>query len=701
MKVTWVLDVIVAVPLKKTFHYLLPEDMREGDMGAAAWVGRRVAVEFGRRKMVGIVRGIFSETDHVAKLKPVSMVLDAKPLVTSELLRFVEEAALYYFTPLGEAIKTVLPLLLSEDAKSLKKSGFIEKVSEIKGTKVSSKKNTKSDDAEVHGDWNKTLTMREEQKTAVTRIRRSLVTKDKGRFLLYGVTGSGKTEVYLECIETCLQQGQSALVLVPEIALTPQLWDRFAYRLQVQGFSDQLAIIHSALSPKERAAHWYAIARGEKRVVMGARSALFAPIHSLGLLIVDEEHDASYKQEEGFRYHARDMALLRAHRAEAVCVLGSATPSLESFADKRNIQLSMRERGTGVSMPDLHLIDMRRYKPNENGFTHPMFEALKETLSQGEQALLFLNRRGYAGQVMCVSCGEGVKCPLCKVSLSEHHKRNVFACHYCEFECERFTSCKSCGEASLVRVGTGTERVEDALLDWLSREFPDVKVARLDRDVVQTKKLEQVLRAFRERKMGVLVGTQMIAKGHDLPHVTMAGVLSIDHAITLPDFRATEKTLQLLLQVAGRSGRGEKKGRVYIQTHQPDHMLFKYAVKHDYTGFLMHEHSIREETGFPPFGRLSLVRVDAFVQRLALETSASLTKQMADDIRRWGWNIQVLGPMPAPMFQLKGRFRYHILLRAIDRNKMHALLKIYVDKMERLPKQVRWSVDMDPVSLLN
>ena len=514
-------------------------------------------------------------------------------------------------------------------------------------------------------------------------------------FLLHGVTGSGKTEVYLRVIATALEAGRTALVLVPEISLTPQLAARFRAR-----FGDLVAILHSGLTESARLGEWSRLRRGEARIAVGARSAVFAPLTDLGVIVVDEEHDGSFKQDEGVRYHARDVALVRAQRAGAVCVLGSATPSLESAAHAERgtyRKLTLTVRPTARPMPSVEIIDLRMFLPDgEAMLSAPLRAAIGETLAAGDQTILFLNRRGFATFVLCRACGHSFRCPHCSVSLTYHRHSDRLSCHYCGFQQRVPDICPKCGARETIeRKGLGTEKVAEAVAEG----FPGARVTRLDRDVATGAKIEAVLARVARREVDVLVGTQMVTKGHDFPGVTLVGVLCADTGLNLPDFRASERTFQLLAQVAGRAGRGDKPGRVLVQTYRPDSPAVVSAAAHDYASFFTAESAAREELGYPPHGRLIAVRIDGAdaheVERVARRL-AELAEVAAH--REVAGAVEVRGPVPAPIERLRNRTRWQIWLRSGDR---HALRRVARSLLAvEIASTVRVGLDVDPISAM-
>ena len=510
-------------------------------------------------------------------------------------------------------------------------------------------------------------------------------------FLLHGVTGSGKTEVYLRVIAGALAAGKTALVLVPEISLTPQLAARFRAR-----FGEQVAILHSGLTEQARLGEWSRLRRGQARIAVGARSAVFAPLASVGVIVVDEEHDGSFKQEEGVRYHARDVALVRAQRAGAVCVLGSATPSLESFANAQRGQfhlLSLTQRPTARPLPAVDIVDLRKHIPDGEGMlSNVLRAAIGEALAAGDQTILFLNRRGFATFVLCRACGHSFRCPYCSVSLTYHRHSDRLTCHYCGYVRRIPDACPECkGADTIVRKGLGTEKIADAV----ATEFAGARVARLDRDVASGAKVEAVLARVARREVDILVGTQMVTKGHDFPGVTLVGVLCADTGLDLPDFRASERTFQLLAQVAGRAGRGERAGRVIVQTYRPGAAAVTAAAAHDYSRFFEAESAARAELGYPPHGRLIAVRIDGSDPN-AVVTAARRLADVAEVLAVPG--VELRGPVPAPLEKLRGRTRWQIWLRGAERQALRRVARAMA--AAEVAGSVRVALDVDPISTL-
>ncbi len=534
------------------------------------------------------------------------------------------------------------------------------------------------------------------QTQALETIREGVASRQFGGVLLHGVTGSGKTAVYLAAMRSVLDAGRSAILLVPEIGLTPAV----AADLH-QTFGEEVAILHSALSNQERAEQWHRIKRGEARMVVGTRSAVFAPVSDLALIIVDEEHDSSYKQEETPRYHARDVAVMRAKMANAVVVLGSATPSLESYFNatrNKYALIQLPDRVEQRPLPEVEIIDMRQEfqeTGHEQVISRKLAEEIKERLVRHEQVMVLLNRRGYSPVVLCRTCGKSLECRNCAIALTHHKRARKMECHYCGYTAPVPQHCVHCGSEYVYFLGTGSEKLEELLHGM----FPQARIVRLDRDTVRGREdFERVLSALNEGELDLLVGTQMIAKGHDIHGVTLVGVVGADMALGMPDFRAAERTFQLLTQVAGRAGRGDTPGKVIFQTFFPDHYAVQYAAQHDFTGFYDKELRFRSWMHYPPYSALANVLVRSDKLDDALRWSGILGKWF-DKTRHEG--IRVLGPAPAPILRLKQDYRYHFVLKSASREKLNALLRSMLVHAvsERIPR-TQVIVDVDAVWLM-
>lgn len=740
--------VALPVPLGRAFSYTL-------GVGLVAHPGARVVVEFGRQKCLGVVLDSSdSAPENVAleKLKPILEVLDEEPILPAELMEFLRDLAKYYLVPIGDVMRLALPVLERKLASQIEKvhgkklraagrlistvrlttpdqptpeglspqaTALIERLRELESASVrtlaASFKSARAIVKRLEERGFVTVTREEQeepdrfltgtvapdaprelnrgQDAAKRALSAALASGDGGGFLLDGITASGKTEVYLQAASEALALGRGVLILVPEIALTPQLIARFRARL-----GDDIAAVHSELTDKARLAMWRGIRENRLRVVVGARSAIFAPIVNLGLVCVDEEHDPSYKQEERVRYHARDMALLRAQKARAVCVLGSATPSLASEAlvarDKlKRLVLSERAH-TGALLPRIELVDLKRFGPGPTQsplLSLPLHRAMEQNLKEGGQTILFLNRRGFAPSYLCESCGAIAHCPDCSVPLTLHRAAGErLVCHYCAYSRSLPKVCEECGHSTFLLEGAGTEQIETLI----EKAFPTARVARLDRDVAGGTKSASVLDRMRSREIDILVGTQMVTKGHDLPGVTLVGVLNADTALSMPDFRAAERTFQLLVQVAGRAGRHDRPGKVLIQTRSPEHPALVAAQSHDVRAFIEFELNARLESNFPPFAQLALVRFEGMDESQVREESSRLARIA----HAHSPSIEILGPAPAPIARIQNRYRYRFMIRAASRAPLReALLRALRTKMT---SKVRLSIDIDPQNLL-
>ncbi|PNQ83733.1 primosomal protein N' [Paenibacillus polymyxa] len=608
-----------------------------------------------------------------------------------------------------------LPLPLKEVMTSLGVSAATVKALEDKGYVL-------QEDVEVFRDPYRgrnfkptdPLPLTAEQQSVYERIVRQLDMREQGAYLLHGVTGSGKTEIYLQTIQRCIEQNRQAIVLVPEISLTPQMVERFKGR-----FGDQVAVMHSRLSGGERYDEWRKIREGRVKVAIGARSAVFAPFRELGLIIMDEEHETSYKQEETPKYHARDVAIRRAHQHGAVVILGSATPSLESYYAARSqsndefapLLLEMPTRALGNTLPEVHIMDMREElrAGNRSMFSRALHNGIAERLERKEQTVLLLNRRGHSTFVMCRSCGYVAGCPDCDISLTYHQRSNNLRCHYCGYSEPVPQTCPECGSEHIRYFGTGTQRVEEEL----AKLFPGIRVVRMDVDTTTEKNAhEKLLKQFRDKKADVLLGTQMVAKGLDFPDVTLVGVITADSALNLPDFRAAEKTFQLLTQVAGRAGRHQLPGEVFVQSYTPEHYSVVHASRHDYSSFVREELKHRRNLHYPPYCRLILVTFSheqlPVLVRLAENYSATLQGRARQ--RGWFGNmdrltsdvLDILGPVASPISRIKNRYRFQCMIKWRGNIDAIGLAQQVADEMAESAQAQKLliSLDVDPQMLM-
>ncbi|MBC2214315.1 primosomal protein N' [Listeria welshimeri] len=531
-----------------------------------------------------------------------------------------------------------------------------------------------------------------DQQTACWKITAAT---EQETFLIHGVTGSGKTEIYLQTIEAKLKEGKEAIVLVPEISLTPQMVERFKSR-----FGSEVAVLHSALSSGEKYDEWRKIERKEARVVVGARSAVFAPLENLGIIIIDEEHEASYKQEDNPRYHARDVAIWRANKYQCPVVLGSATPSLESFARAKKGVYTLIELPSRVNdraMPEVSVVDMREElrKENRTEFSTELLEKIKDRIAKKEQTVLMLNRRGYSSFVMCRDCGYVVECPNCDISLTYHQSSNQMKCHYCGHEERVPQKCPSCKGEHIRYFGTGTQKVEESL----TKLIPEARVIRMDVDTTRTKGAhEKLLKSFRNHEADILLGTQMIAKGLDFPDITLVGVLNADTMLHLPDFRASERTFQLLTQVSGRAGRHERMGEVVVQSYNPEHYSIEFAKKHDFIGFYNHEMQLRKMGSYPPFYYLTMINVSDENEMKAIRT----IQEMAQFLRgKLGPDAVVLGPVPSTITRIKNKYRYQCIIKYKIEPDLKKELKTLITHYQKdQQKGLTITIDVQPYVLM-
>ena len=767
-------EVAVARPFMSTLAYRLPETV-----GAGVQPGQRVRVPMGRRRVIGIVDRVGGAPK--AGLRDILEVLDDAPVLDAELLDLCRWVADYYVAPLGIVLRAALPPgLMGEatdgrDAPPVRTRRVIRLVKELptlaardEALSRSPRQREAFETLEAMGGESATTHLTGQlgfshsilnalvtkglaevadevvtrdpfaglgsataerhqptaaQATVMAALSGAALAQKPEVVLLHGVTGSGKTLVYLELLEMLVaQQGRSAIVLVPEISLTPQTVERFRGR-----FGDQVAVLHSGLSAGERYDAWRALRSGEKRVAIGARSAIFAPVRDLGVIILDEEHEGSYKQSDTPRYHARSVAVMRARLARCLCLLGSATPAVETWDNARRGRyglLELPERVTQQDLPQVELVDLRLEESDEPGtgagsreagpksaadsgqpgergpciFSARLSAAIGERIKREEQVILLLNRRGYATFVQCFECGKVWSCDSCSVSLTYHRRRARLVCHHCGFEAAPPPRCDACGAAHPAFTGLGTEQVERRLGEL----FPDARLERMDLDTTGTKWAHfEILDRVRRREVDILLGTQMIAKGHDFPGVTLVGVVNADVGLNLPDFRASERTFQLLEQVAGRAGRGADPGEVIVQTVRPHHFALRAAASHDYHGFAEQEVEDRREPGYPPHRRLANLVISGRREEQVADA--------ADELAEWTRRliaaraiegIDVIGPAPCPIDRLRERWRWHFLLKSGDPGVLGSVLRFLAERRGRTDRQIRVEIDRDPEALL-
>lgn len=721
--------VAIDLALDRLFTYSVPEDMQK-----KLAVGQLLCVPFGRRMARGFAIEIAGDEAAEASgytLKPVASIVEEAPFFSAKLLELVRRIAAYTASPLESVLRAAVPAAVLKPGAHERTQLFVSPKAATRAADLSARQRWLHEQiVRLDGGWLKSLCTELKTTPASLRAlealglvdiaplkrrrdplaaRRILPTKalllnseQAGALeaivsatrplLLAGITGSGKTEVYLQAIARELEAGRDAIVLVPEIALTPQTVQRFASR-----FGPLVAVLHSALSDGERYDEWHRIRAGEARVVVGPRSAVFAPVRRLGLVVVDEEHETSYKQDTTPRYHARDVAVLRAHLEGAKVVLGSATPSLESWrnalAGKYALAKLTRRAGAGT-LPRVHVVDMSA-EPRRGIFSQPLLDALHLRLDRAEQSILFLNRRGYSRSVTCEKCGEAVMCERCSLAYTYHRADSCLRCHICGGWREVPATCPACGAAALTYKGIGTQRAEAALLKCL----PSARVLRMDADSTSRRHShDDILSAFRRGEADILLGTQMIAKGLDFPNVTLVGVLNADASLNMPDFRAAERTFQLIAQVAGRAGRAELPGEVFVQTCAPDEAAIAAAARGDFEGFARGELAVREAANFPPYCRLALVNLASRDAQLVREWARMYAQALA------GWARRVPGFLvsdayPGALERADGWWRWQIVLRSATAASMAAAWQ-WLCEVRRPPRELRAAIDIDAFSLV-
>jgi primosomal protein N' (replication factor Y) len=754
--------IVIPTPVRAPLTYRVPEPLYE-----RIAVGMRVLIPLGKRKMTGVVLELMQESP-ITGTREILATLDERPILDPKLLELGQWVAQYYLATLGEVFGTILPPSLRREIErtiALKPGKFpvcdplekrvldrlrqshgrisvksltreltgrgnlydaIERLEsigalEIRERLASHRRKRKetpleTDPAAALGTQTRFI-LSSEQEHSLGAIADRLQKGGFETFLLHGVTGSGKTEVYLRAMEQARQARRSCLILIPEISLTPQLIDRLNAR-----FPGKVGILHSALSPAERWTHWWHIVRGNVDVVVGARSAVFAPLPNLGLIIVDEEHDSSYKQEEGLRYNGRDVAVVRGKLLGCPVVLGSATPAIESYQnslDGRYRLLEMTQRIHQRPLPTVETIDLRkkigssrqcaggivpvipapRQPGNRQLISDLLALLLKKNHQASRQSLIFLNRRGFSNFLQCTVCGYVLRCSYCSVTLTFHKRQKNVCCHHCNFRRAASELCSECGNLTLSGFGVGTEQIEEAL----HRLVPEARIARMDRDTTSKRGAhEELIRSWEKGEIDILVGTQMITKGHDVTGVTLVGALLADLSLNLPDFRAGERTFQLLSQVAGRSGRGDEPGTVIIQTYAPDHYAIQHLIHHDYKGFFAAEIEFRRALNYPPFSRLVCLRIEGAkfheVEKKARILGTTLRDKTIKDTRLRE-RIEILGPAPAAIEKLRNRYRWQLLLKGKQSSSLLELVKQARDALPR-SRNVRLHIDVDPYNML-
>jgi primosomal protein N' (replication factor Y) len=671
--------------LDKIYHYSIPAELSD-----TAQVGSQVLVPFGKAKRVGYIVG-FVETSDVKGIKDIDSVLSPYPLFSRDTVKLAKWMAEYYNSFFMTALRTVMPPgMIKIEARALKAKLNKPLYREVQSSKVSAKGGSASGGKDQK-QYKFSLTP--EQKEAMRSIATDIDQKKFSVSLLYGITGSGKTEVYLRAADHVADTGGGAIILVPEVGLTPQIIERFR-----EHFGDKLAVYYSDMREKDRELAWAQVASGEKQIVLGTRSAVFMPVKNLKLIVIDEEYENTYKQEQNPRYHAREVAFTLAKSANAVVVLGSASPSIETYYHAKNGDyklLTLPKRIDDRPLPPVEVVDMRAEMKakNYNVLSRKLSGKLKATLQKKEQAILFINRRGYFSFVMCRSCGASIQCPKCSVSLTYYMNERKLICNRCGFSSEAPVICPKCQSAQIKFFGGGTQRIEQEV----ARVYPSARILRLDRDTVTKKgSYENIIRSFISGSADVLIGTQMVTKGLDIGSVTLVGVVAADIGLNIPDFRAAEHTFQLIMQVAGRTGRHKLAGEVIVQTYDPDNYAIKFASKHDYDGFYEEEIQSRRSLGYPPFGSLIGVVVSGEIEKKAEQVAGELVKMIR---KRLSGANEVFGPAKAPIAKLKNYYRYHIVVKGSGLDEMR---KAVVESAGNIVKLggVRVSVDIDPYNML-
>jgi primosomal protein N' (replication factor Y) len=735
--------VIIDRSIHRELDYLIPELLVE-----KVSIGSRVRVPFRERSSLATVVALLEETD-AEGIRPIEALVGDKPVLSPKLIELARWMSAYYCCPIEAVMRSLLPQVIRKAEVTWKTQLFVSAARKIEPDEIDKLRRRAPRQAELleavsklrapiaaaellrqtsldnqtlralekrgfvrlgeeavardpHADEqfiaSSSLTLNAEQVVALSAVEEALVLPEKAKpILLHGVTGSGKTEIYLQAIHSTLARGRTAIVLVPEISLTPQTVERFKSRFA--DAQDTVAVLHSHLSEGERHDEWYKIHSGRARIVVGARSAVFAPLENLGLIVVDEEHETSYKQEEAPRYHARDVAVVRAKMEGCVVLLGTATPSLESYynaTQQKYRLLNLTQRVDNCQMPLMRVVDLRLERRKEKVaaiLSEKLRAAITARLEKHEQTILFLNRRGFSTSLLCSNCGEARNCPNCSVALTFHRGAARLTCHLCGHTAAVPKKCPACSQDTLIYAGFGTEKVEANV----TQIFPRAIVRRMDADSMSRKDAyRETLQAFRGGKIDILVGTQMIAKGLHFPNVTLVGIINADLALHMPDFRAGERTFQLLTQVAGRAGRGETPGEVFVQTYTPFSPSIQFARHHDFVGYFEQELEFRERCDFPPFKHAVLITVRSEHEGRSKLSAETLVRRLRENL---GAEFTIGDATPAPLEKLQGQFRFHILMRGEAIMRLSRLVRETLDKLP-LPEDVVASVDVDPYSLL-
>ena len=734
-----ILRVAVPTPLRRTFDYIFPEKLKTKLKGNLPLAGSRVTVEFGRRTLVALIIDVTDSSDiALEKLKPINDILDLSPILSPDLLKLFSWAANYYQYPIGEALFTAMPALLRKGETTELPAVKHWRVSELGfSTETESldraprqkallqflkDKTTAVPESDLTGLFSATIRNQVEAKGLIesflaqhepkpstdellqqenlTLDRQQQVAMDAIELhgfscnLIEGVTGSGKTEIYLQAIEKVLRYNRQALVLIPEISLTPQTEKRFTDR-----FNTPIVTLHSGMTDKQRLEAWIKAKTGEAKIILGTRSAIFTGFDDLGLIILDEEHDSSYKQQDGFKYSARDLAVIRAQRENIPVILGSATPSLESLnncIEGRYQHLTLTQRANNATAPSWRVIDLKT-EATSCGIAQSTLDAIQQRLDAQQQVLVFLNRRGYAPALVCHNCGWSADCPKCDSKLTVHRARGRLICHHCDYQQRKPHHCPSCNSTEIMTAGEGTEQSEE----FLAKRFPNSEVIRIDRDSTRRKGAMQEFFATADSgKPCILLGTQMLAKGHHFENITLVVILDADSGLMSADFRSHERIGQLLIQVAGRSGRGKLKGEVIVQTHQPEHPVLDQLFNQSYRPLALQLLQQRQQGMLPPCRPLAVIRAESTYPNQAMDL-LNLARKLCDQQRGIEPDIQCLGPLPALMEKRAGRFRFILQVTASQRAQLQRCLSAVATQLdkEKLAQKVRWSIDVDPQEL--